>query len=93
MLEVKILKWYRSGQIGGFVQGISFALQVMQLTLASLLHAFEFARPIDEPIDMVEGFGSTNFKPNPLVFLSAQDFQLVCIIDYVKLLWFDFVSS
>ncbi|EEF52501.1 conserved hypothetical protein [Ricinus communis] len=34
--------------------GVSFALQVLQLTLATLLHGFDFARPTSEPIDMTE---------------------------------------
>ncbi|KAF2286846.1 hypothetical protein GH714_014593 [Hevea brasiliensis] len=34
--------------------GISFALQVMQLTLAKLLHGFDIENPSDEPIDMTE---------------------------------------
>ncbi|KAL5993508.1 hypothetical protein ACLOJK_014433 [Asimina triloba] len=32
--------------------GISFALQVMHLTLARLLHGFEMARPSDAPMDV-----------------------------------------
>ena len=46
--------------------GISFALQVMQLTLATLLHAFEIATPANEPVDMTETAGQTNFKATPL---------------------------
>ena len=46
--------------------GISFALQVMQLTLATLLHAFEIATPANEPVDMTEKAGQTNFKATPL---------------------------
>ena len=34
--------------------GISFALQVTQLTLATLLHAFEITNPSDEPVDMID---------------------------------------
>ncbi|KAJ0025969.1 hypothetical protein Pint_08881 [Pistacia integerrima] len=49
--------------------GISFALQVMQLTLAHLLQGFEFATPGNEPIDMVEGIGLTNLKATPLEVL------------------------
>ncbi|GAY61470.1 hypothetical protein CUMW_210230 [Citrus unshiu] len=34
--------------------GISFAFQVMPLTLASLLRGFDFATPLDELVDMEE---------------------------------------
>lgn len=46
--------------------GISFALQVMQLTLATLLHGFEFSTPNDELVDMADGMGMTNLKATPL---------------------------
>jgi cytochrome P450 len=46
--------------------GISFALQVMQLTFATLLHAFDIATPSDEPVDMTEKAGLTNQKLTPI---------------------------
>ncbi|XP_021766094.1 cytochrome P450 CYP82D47-like [Chenopodium quinoa] len=46
--------------------GISFALSVMQFTLANLLHGFDISIPSDEPVDMTEGFGITNLKVTPL---------------------------
>jgi cytochrome P450 len=46
--------------------GISLALQVTQLTLATLLHAFEIATPLDEPVDMTEKIGLTDVKATPL---------------------------
>jgi cytochrome P450 len=46
--------------------GISFALQVMQLTLATLLHAFEIATLSNEPVDMTKKVGLTNLKITPL---------------------------
>ena len=46
--------------------GISFSLQIIQLTLASLIHGFEFFPPLNEKIDMSESFGLTNEKANPL---------------------------
>ncbi|XP_074282502.1 cytochrome P450 CYP82D47-like [Silene latifolia] len=49
--------------------GISFALQVVHLTLASVLHGFEYANPNDTPIDMNESFGLTNVKTNPVNIL------------------------
>nr|XP_023926874.1 cytochrome P450 CYP82D47-like [Quercus suber] len=53
--------------------GISFALQVMQLTLATLLHAFEISSPSDEPVDMTEKGGLANPKATPLeVYLTPR---------------------
>ncbi|OMO74974.1 Cytochrome P450 [Corchorus olitorius] len=49
--------------------GISFALQILQLTLANLLQWFELGTPGDEPIDMEQGIGLTLTKSNPLEVL------------------------
>nr|QUN00529.1 cytochrome P450 82C60 [Tripterygium wilfordii] len=49
--------------------GVLFAFQILQLTLANLLHGFDFATPNDEPIDMTESIGLTNFKVTPLEVL------------------------
>ena len=49
--------------------GVSFALQVLQLTLANLLHVFDFATPFDEPIDMRQGAALTLIKATPLEVL------------------------
>ncbi|PON99141.1 Cytochrome P450, E-class, group I [Trema orientale] len=46
--------------------GISFSMQVMQLTLATLLHSFEITTPFDEPVDMRETTALTNVKASPL---------------------------
>ncbi|KAG4193804.1 hypothetical protein ERO13_A06G014700v2 [Gossypium hirsutum] len=46
--------------------GVSFALQVLQLTLANMLHWFDFETPSNEPIDMREAFGITISKATPL---------------------------
>ncbi|OAY50850.1 cytochrome P450 CYP82D47 [Manihot esculenta] len=46
--------------------GVSFALQVLQLTLATLLQGFDFANPSTEPLDMSESVGLTNLKSTPL---------------------------
>ncbi|KAG2666516.1 hypothetical protein I3760_15G065600 [Carya illinoinensis] len=47
--------------------GISFALQVMQLTLANFLHAFEITTvPAYEPVDMTEKVGITSLKATSL---------------------------
>ncbi|KAG7943811.1 hypothetical protein I3843_15G063700, partial [Carya illinoinensis] len=50
--------------------GISFALQVMQLTLANFLHAFEITTvPAYEPVDMTEKVGITSLKDTPLEYM------------------------
>lgn len=46
--------------------GITLALEIVQLTLASLIHSFDMRRPSDEPIDFTESFGLTNLKATPL---------------------------
>lgn len=49
--------------------GISFALQTMQFTLASLIHSFDISTVSDKAVDMTEGFGITNLKATPLEVL------------------------
>ncbi|XP_050215285.1 cytochrome P450 CYP82D47-like [Mercurialis annua] len=49
--------------------GISFALQILQLTLATLLHGFDFSLPTSEPINMTESLGLTNLRATPLEVL------------------------
>ena len=46
--------------------GISFGLQMLHLTLASLIHAFEISTPSNAPVDMSATFGLTNIKSTPL---------------------------
>jgi len=46
--------------------GISFGLQMLHLTLASLIHAFEISTPSNAPVDMTASFGLTNIKSTPL---------------------------
>ncbi|XP_042484424.1 cytochrome P450 CYP82D47-like [Macadamia integrifolia] len=46
--------------------GITFAMQVLHLTLARLLHGFNLETPSCEPIDMSEGLGLTLPKKTPL---------------------------
>lgn len=46
--------------------GISFGLQMLHLTLASLIHAFEISTPSNAPVDMTATFGLTNIKSTPL---------------------------
>ncbi|KAL9421822.1 hypothetical protein AB3S75_034151 [Citrus x aurantiifolia] len=48
---------------------VSLGLQVMQLTLASLVHGFDFTTPSDEPVDMGEAMGLTIAKATPLEVL------------------------
>ncbi|KAK7351676.1 hypothetical protein VNO77_11288 [Canavalia gladiata] len=46
--------------------GLSFGLQVMQLTLATLLHGFDIVTPDGGPVDVLEQIGLTNIKASPL---------------------------
>lgn len=53
--------------------GISFGLQLMQITLATLLHGFDIVTSDGGPVDMVEISGMTNIKASPLqVILSPR---------------------
>ncbi|KAK1554271.1 hypothetical protein Q3G72_009962 [Acer saccharum] len=50
--------------------GASFALQVLHLTLARLLHGFDISTPLmDKPVDMTESPGLTIPKATPLEVL------------------------
>ncbi|GAV81627.1 LOW QUALITY PROTEIN: p450 domain-containing protein, partial [Cephalotus follicularis] len=49
--------------------GISFALQVLQLSLASLFHGFEITTLSYEPVDMTERVGLTSLKATPFEVL------------------------
>ncbi|KAK9109028.1 hypothetical protein Sjap_017088 [Stephania japonica] len=51
--------------------GIGFALQVVTLTLARLLHEFELKTPDGAPMDMTESAGLTNVKATPMEVLLA----------------------
>ncbi|KAK8637516.1 hypothetical protein V6N13_064935 [Hibiscus sabdariffa] len=46
--------------------GVSFALQILQLTLANLLHWFEFKTPSGGAVDMQEASGISSGKATPL---------------------------
>ncbi|XP_040970723.1 cytochrome P450 CYP82D47 [Gossypium hirsutum] len=46
--------------------GYSFALKILELTLANVLHWFEFEIPSGETVDMRESPGMTNPKATPL---------------------------
>lgn len=46
--------------------GISLALQLVHLTLASLLHGFEVAKPSNDEVDMAESPGLATLKATPL---------------------------
>ncbi|KAH7848749.1 hypothetical protein Vadar_007203 [Vaccinium darrowii] len=48
---------------------ISFALQVLQFSLASLLHAYDIATPSNAPVDMTESLRFNNVKATPLELL------------------------
>ncbi|KDP38424.1 hypothetical protein JCGZ_04349 [Jatropha curcas] len=49
--------------------GTSFALHALHFTLARLLHSFDLATPMDQPVDMTEGTGITLPKANPVEVL------------------------
>ncbi|XVE82717.1 hypothetical protein DITRI_Ditri16bG0028400 [Diplodiscus trichospermus] len=49
--------------------GASLAVQVVHLTLASVLHSFEFETPGNKPVDMTESPGLENVKATPLEVL------------------------
>lgn len=46
--------------------GISMALQMVHLALASFLQGFNVSRPSNEDVDMTESVGLTNLKASPL---------------------------
>ncbi|XVF81233.1 hypothetical protein PTKIN_Ptkin15bG0139600 [Pterospermum kingtungense] len=46
--------------------GMNWALQVIRLTIASLLQGFELTTPLNAPVDMAEGSGVTLPKATPL---------------------------
>ncbi|PNX79713.1 cytochrome p450, partial [Trifolium pratense] len=46
--------------------GISFGIQLMQITLATLLHRFDIITPNEGPVDMAEQNGLTTIKASPL---------------------------
>ncbi|KAB5526768.1 hypothetical protein DKX38_020615 [Salix brachista] len=46
--------------------GVSFAIQILNLVLATLLHGFKIETLNDAPIDMPETGGITNIKATPL---------------------------
>uniref|UniRef100_K7MVY5 Cytochrome P450 n=2 Tax=Glycine max TaxID=3847 RepID=K7MVY5_SOYBN len=60
--------------------GISFSLQMVHLTLASLCHSFSFLNPSNEPIDMTETFGLTNTKATPLEILIKPRLSSSCYV-------------
>ncbi|KAJ1390454.1 Cytochrome P450 [Sesbania bispinosa] len=58
--------------------GISFALPMVHLTLASFLHSFKILNPSTELVDMTETFGLTNTKASPLEILVKPRFSPNC---------------
>lgn len=49
--------------------GITFALQVLHLTIARMLQGFSITTPLNEPVDMTEGLSITLPKATPLEVL------------------------
>lgn len=46
--------------------GTTFGIQMLNLVLANLLHAFELSTPFDGKVDMSVSAGLTNMKATPL---------------------------
>ncbi|XP_038716911.1 cytochrome P450 CYP82D47-like [Tripterygium wilfordii] len=46
--------------------GISFAHQILMLSLANMLHGFDFTTPNGEPVDMAQVSGGTLIRATPL---------------------------
>ncbi|XP_022867697.1 cytochrome P450 CYP82D47-like [Olea europaea var. sylvestris] len=46
--------------------GTTFGIQMLNLVLANLLHAFELSTPFDDKVDMSVSAGLTNMKATPL---------------------------
>ena len=67
MLWVKISNLFGSGRRACL--GISFALQMVHLALASFLHMYDISIPSDAKVDMTETVCLTNNKATPLEVL------------------------
>nr|GMC57079.1 cytochrome P450 CYP82D47-like [Ipomoea batatas] len=57
--------------------GIQLSLQTLHISLATLLHCFDFALPSNERIDMSESAGLINVKATPLKVFMDQTFQFL----------------
>ncbi|CBI19610.3 unnamed protein product, partial [Vitis vinifera] len=57
--------------------GIAFALQMLHLTLANFLQAFDFSTPSNAQVDMCESLGLTNMKSTPLEVLISPRMSLL----------------
>ncbi|CAI0406964.1 unnamed protein product [Linum tenue] len=65
--------------------GMNFGMQVVQLTAARLIQAFDFGTPFDLPVDMTEADSTTLAKEKPLEVvltprLSPELYQLPVIV-------------
>ncbi|KAF5187978.1 Cytochrome p450 [Thalictrum thalictroides] len=58
--------------------GTAFALQVMPLVMASLLHGFEVTTPMDMPVDMTETAGLTEKLNNSQFFVYRKGILHLC---------------
>ncbi|MCL7027411.1 hypothetical protein MKW94_005506 [Papaver nudicaule] len=58
--------------------GVSFALQVLYLTLATLLQGFHLSTPTDSPVDMTENSGLSCPKATPLAVFLTPRLPLSC---------------
>ncbi|KAL4272402.1 hypothetical protein GQ457_13G008780 [Hibiscus cannabinus] len=58
--------------------GVSFAVQVLEGVLASVVQGFELKTPLGEAVDMSESIGMTNQKSSPLQALIAPRLPSSC---------------
>ncbi|KAK3231511.1 hypothetical protein Dsin_003392 [Dipteronia sinensis] len=70
--------------------GVSFALQVLQLTLASLIHGFDLETQSNESVDTSEGKRLTFVKASPLELLKSSSLHGFLLLYMLK---FDFGDS
>ncbi|WRX30154.1 Cytochrome P450 - like 10 [Theobroma cacao] len=78
--------------------GMSFGLQMVHVTLASLLQAFDISTPSNAMVDMTEGAGLSNMKATALDVLTrkfaSMDFLLAdrstCVFGLVAILFFSY---
>nr|BBD34765.1 putative cytochrome P450 [Eschscholzia californica subsp. californica] len=65
--------------------GRAFALHILHVTLARLLHEFKLSTPSDLPVDMSEGFGLTLPKTTPLDVLLLPRLPSTMYVQYYNL--------
>ncbi|KAJ8771558.1 hypothetical protein K2173_026735 [Erythroxylum novogranatense] len=87
VLNRSLWKWKKN------VPGISLALQVLNLTLATLLHGFEVETPSNKAVDMRGGPGSSNIKLTPLEVLLSPRLPQYLSFAKIDRFWLDLLVS